>query len=234
MTQATLLIDWLWLPGVDGISWTLQVQLKMYVFLFVLYKLKMFKSPKRIAAVAIICAICMAILSPLATLYATVSVQGYAICYVFMMGIMYCIYSLIGAIFCQIYLKQWENKTAYYVIATCALSFWFSIYTSKLFDFTVIFSYLVIIVLFAVVYDLRQYCKIGSILSFVEKISFSLYVIHGVNGYYLLSVLDRVGVHPVMAVILTCFVAVILAWILYKTIENPSIRFIKKLSSNYK
>lgn len=148
LAQATLFRDWMWLPSVDGIGWTLEVQLKMYVFLFVLHKLKVFQSPKLVSLVAVVCGVSIAILSPVTSIYSAISSRKYAISYVLMMGVVYCSYSLIGAAICQLYLKQWEKKLTYYTLLVCVLSFVFSLYTSKIGNSVTIISYLVAIILF--------------------------------------------------------------------------------------
>ena len=40
--QATTLRDWFWIPTVDGIGWTLEVQLKMYIVRFLLSRVRQF------------------------------------------------------------------------------------------------------------------------------------------------------------------------------------------------
>ena len=234
LAQATLFRDWMWLPSVDGIGWTLEEQLKMYAFLFILYKLKVFRSPKWVASIAAVCGISIAILSPVANIYAATSPRKYTVCYVLMMGIVYCSYSLIGAVLCQFYLKQWDKKLSYYTLFACIASFVFALYTSKLGNTTTTVSYLIAVVLFVLAYDLRKYWKIGFVLKFIEKISFSLYIVHGVNGYYMLSFLDRVGVPPFIALPFTVAVAIILAWLMYQIVEKPCNKLAKAVGHHNK
>lgn len=48
LVQMTLLGDWIWYPGVDGIAWTMEVQLKMYIVYYLLYRMRFFDKAETI------------------------------------------------------------------------------------------------------------------------------------------------------------------------------------------
>lgn len=63
----------------------------------------------------------------------------------------------------------------------------------------------------------------------MSDISYPLYVIHGVAGYSLLRILLDMGLKPWVSLLITTFIAVLLAFLLHKLIELPSQKLGKRL-----
>jgi peptidoglycan/LPS O-acetylase OafA/YrhL len=63
----------------------------------------------------------------------------------------------------------------------------------------------------------------------VGQASYSLYLIHQIFGYWLILRLEHVGIHPVIAIVLTSVVAIALALAMRVTIEAPGQRLIRKV-----
>ena len=57
--------------------------------------------------------------------------------------------------------------------------------------------------LFLVLFYLRDRTRAGIIICNISGISFSVCVLHGLNGYYMLGLLDYRGIHPYLALIIT-------------------------------
>jgi len=56
-----------------------------------------------------------------------------------------------------------------------------------------------------------------------------LYVIHGVNGYAMLSILSGMNINPSISIAITMMVVFLLAFILHLVVEDPSNRLGKAL-----
>ena len=78
-------------------------------------------------------------------------------------------------------------------------------------------------------YLLRDSVKCGRTLGFISKISYSLYIVHGLSGYYLLSVLDHYGINPYLSLLITFAAAIAAAYALWRFVEKPCAQQSKRI-----
>lgn len=67
-------------------------------------------------------------------------------------------------------------------------------------------------------------------LNFLARVSYPLYVSHGVAGYVLMLHLLRQGLEPVSAILITTAIALVIAWLIHTVIEQPTHEFGRKLA----
>lgn len=68
-------------------------------------------------------------------------------------------------------------------------------------------------------------------LNFLARISYPLYVSHGVAGYALMLHLLRQGLPPLVAMLITTAIALAVAWLIHIVVEQPTHDFGKKLAA---
>jgi peptidoglycan/LPS O-acetylase OafA/YrhL len=85
---------------------------------------------------------------------------------------------------------------------------------------------------FVALFALRNRMRPDSVLDWLARISFPLYLVHGLNGYVLLFILNRwLGMHlPSLLVVLSTVYLV--AWLLHRWVEAPLQDMARRLSSS--
>ena len=64
-------------------------------------------------------------------------------------------------------------------------------------------------------------------LDFLDRISFSLYLSHGVLGYFVLSILLNNGLNKTLSCFITLFITLLVSYFLNKYIEGSINKFVK-------
>ena len=90
-------------------------------------------------------------------------------------------------------------------------------------------TYLSALGVFVGVYALRRFWRQTPTLKFLADVSYPLYVVHGLNGYILMTVLDRLGVNPYVNLGLTIALMLLVSYILHIRVEDPSNKLGKRL-----
>lgn len=216
--QASLVRDWLWIRSVDGVGWTLEVQIKMYLVLFLLSKAKLLNRRNIIIWLSGLGALFVVVAQPYLSQLVSVNVRMYATVYTICFSIVFIIFSFVGVAFCQMAQGQWSVQEGVVTGIACMIAFYFAANSMISAQVT---SYLAAIVLFAMAYTVRETIQVGKVMCFISTISFSVYIVHALNGYYLLSILDRLGANPYLSLVLTSCVSFLAAYILYRFVEKP-------------
>jgi peptidoglycan/LPS O-acetylase OafA/YrhL len=226
--QASLLRDWLWIPSVDQIGWTLEVQIKMYLLYFLLHKLRVLQRSKTVMLTAGTGAVLAVGIWPYADAIANFNWRAYTVLYVCMFSIVFLIYGLLGTVFYQYFCGRWTRKESIVTGGFCLFCFWMSLEESALAGAN-LRSYLVGAALFGATFLLRDRIQCKHAIAFISTISFSIYIVHGLNGYYLLSILDHYGINPYISLCITTGTALLLACGLYRFVEKPGAQLLKKI-----
>lgn len=96
--------------------------------------------------------------------------------------------------------------------------------------FYIAWSYAFALLTFALAYRYPKIFRANPVGDFFASISYPLYVCHGLAGYVGLRMMLDAGVPTVLALKTVTVVAITLAWLLHKFVEKPSLAFGKKLS----
>lgn len=227
LIQASLIRDFLWVPSVDGIGWTLEVQVKIYVVLFLLSKLRLLDKWKVMAGLSLLGALFVAAVQPYLGTWLQTNMRLYVTAYVLSTSAVYVIFSFIGAAFCNLFTGKWDLRESAAAVAVCAYAFYLSSVST---NSPLTSYYFAAAAIFAIAYVIRDQIRTGRVMAFISKISFSLYIVHALNGFYLLSVLDHMGVGFYPAVMVTITAAVGLAYVLYIAVERPCAKLSKKIT----
>lgn len=181
--QMILIRDLMWMPSIDGVSWTLEIEIKFYIisslFLFVIYR----KMRVKLFLMAIFL---MALLTLLLGIYFNdINTRIYQIVYVLQMDIIYILYMFIGVIFNFHHREGISTKVLIFsilIIFVLFLIVWKnSFFVISSFDGTI--NYGISLIIFSIFYFYRYKINKNKIFDVLGNISYPLYVIHPLVGY---------------------------------------------------
>ena len=189
-------------------------------------------SAKTITAIAVFFALSNLLLHSQYDFLLANHLRLYEIVYVFTYSFISLLFMLIGVCFYNFYRKHWSRGTFLASIAVLLLAFILAYINGPSQEHIVVYSvnYLAALVVFAVVYRIQGMLKPNRALNFLGDISYPLYVLHGVNGYILLSVLDGFSINPYISLIITFTVIIAITYLLHRFVEEPSNMFGKRLA----
>ncbi|MHA7847593.1 acyltransferase family protein [Serratia sp. D1N4] len=207
---------------IDGISWTLEVEIYFYLVMCVFgMRIINFDAKKYIATSLVIAGIS-------AVVFKT---QGYLIgvqtasSLLLLLGTSY--YSLINQ---KISIK--ESLIIQTTVVTLILLLWFGVanYAEYIIQWAV--GYILSITVFYICFVLRDKIKENPILSHFSNISYPLYVVHALFGYTIMYILVDSGLGPYSAIATATFCAYIAALLIHLFVEKPSMAWIKRSKMN--
>lgn len=229
VASVSLLRDWMWIPSIDSLGWTLEVQLKMYVVYFLLKRLRILdNSFSLILTMAGGTALSM-IISFYLPGFLEKNLRLYTTMYVIVFNVVFLLYGLIGIALYNYCIGKWDLKESLAAGAASYLFFYLALTRAPMMGEATVKSYTASAAIFVIAFLMRERIKISRALSFISKISFSVYVVHGLNGYYLLSVFDSMGTNPYVALAVTFVLCIIVSYAFYKVVEEPMSKLIKSV-----
>lgn len=205
------------LPGVinnvDGVYWSLAVELIFYIFIGILLYLGLIKRIETMAVIWLIGSATARILNILfeqhlitkALVY--YSVADYS--HLFIAGIMF-------------YLIKNNAQTKHYLILTSCLIYQFI--------FNELVPNIVVTAFFAIFYALIK-GKLGflnvKLLTYLGAISFTLYLVHQNIGYIIINIMENSGLTNKVFLIIPVAISIGIAHILTYYVEKPSLKFFR-------
>jgi peptidoglycan/LPS O-acetylase OafA/YrhL len=218
-------------PRIDGVIWTLELEMKFYVVCALLivwfrkHSLKVFLLPMALFAAAIWAGTALDALSQ-----QNEALWRQANNFIFVAQ--HLIFLFIGVAFQYLYRGRLSALQAASWAAALFLLFcilwWCSGYRV---EFESAINYVLAVFTVALAYRFRASFKPHRITDFLAGISYPLYVVHGIAGMVALRILIDLAVPVWLALSLIIASALVLAWLVHRTIEAPSIALSKKWSS---
>lgn len=233
LLQMLLLRDIAWLPSIDGVSWTLEIEIKFYLLsallLMTIYKKMQYFYLLLIAIISFV------ILYSLGEVYNDVATRAYQLVYVFQMSIIFITFMFIGVLFNFHHRKGISSKklmfSVLFLFILFVLDWKLSLIDSM--NITTVLNYLLALSIFGIMYIFRFNIKANKILDFFADISYPLYIVHPIVGYIFMRIfLDKYPKEKIMAVIIAFSLSVVLAYIIHLTVEKNSISMAKKMIKN--
>lgn len=223
--------DMLWSRGIDGIVWTLEIEMKFYfvsAILIVWFRnqsLKVFLAPIILFALAVITSYMIPDL-------AKTNAAAWRIALTYMSASQYIIYMFIGVIFHYLYRERLHASKAYFGIgglfALFCIHWNIGPYSDNL---GVAWNYAFALLAFGFAYSFPKAFKSNVLVDFLAKVSYPLYVIHGVAGYVVLRVMLDIGFSAWLSLLSVTSMCLILSWLLHIVIESPSQKLGKRLAA---
>jgi peptidoglycan/LPS O-acetylase OafA/YrhL len=221
----TLCRDWLWAPSLDGITWTLEIEIKFYLLCAFLSAVSSLRSARALLASMTLLALAVHLTGDLHPSLAELAPRLYRLHYVLSCAAPYIPYMFIGTCFYNHFRGYWSTaKLCATTTILYSLAF-ISLRNGHLADHTTYFlgSYSMALVAFSIAYLLRDRLPRSRVLDGLANISYPLYCVHGVIGYVLLSEMVGRGLNPYGAIGLTFAVVVPCAYLIHRAVEQPSI-----------
>lgn len=224
--------DIMWSRGIDGIVWTLEIEMKFYLvcaLLIVWFRqqsLKVFFAPVALFAFALY-------LNRMIPVWGNTNVSAFQLAMTYMTVSQYIIYMFIGVLFHYLYRGKIDANKAYLgvgcLFAMFCIHWWAGPYAANL---GVAWSYAFALLTFAFSYSFPNLFKSNRVFDFLADISYPLYVIHGVAGYVALRIMLDMGFKAWSSLLIVTAACLFLSWLLHVLIESPSQKLGKQLAAN--
>ena len=229
--QATLIRDIVWMPSIDGVSWTLEIEIKFYVISALLFAGVYRK-------MNIYWLLAFAFFSFVAILYTSglinqMSARMFQLTYILHMSLIFIVFMMIGVVF-NFHHRQGISSLQLIL----SLSLLFTIFTME-WKYSVmkegymdgIKNYAYALGVFIIFYLLRLKIKTNKVLDFFADISYPLYIAHPVVGYVVMRIfLDKYPINGYYAILLAFTLSILSAYIIHIFIEKYSNQLGKKIA----
>lgn len=229
LVQASLLRDWFWIPSIDGISWTLEIEIKFYAFFFLLFLLKRKDDPKSIIGIALTIVLLSVLYSANKEMLLVMGREYYIICSNTIDSLKYMIYILMGLGFHCLYAGKWDKKVWLVVEEVLIVCFLLSVHwLSPELEISFWVNYISAFLIFLNAYLLRDRISQGRFFRFFANNSFSIYILHGVNGYILLTIFYDMGIPMYINLPIVIIIVLFVSWLFHQYVEEPIGKLAKK------
>lgn len=210
----TMLQKWLRIPAVDGVYWTLAVELSFYLIMFCIFLLNWLKRIEFISALWLVVIFIASILKQEYNFYIHWFIELTFLLkygYLFIAGMMFYRYMTV------------QSKRALGLILISLLA-----------GFYIGDTPFWILCIFYLIFTLFSMSKLGFIsvrpLTFLGAISYSLYLIHQNIGFVIIKILEDSGLaNGVTVLLIPTLISIVIATLIYKLVEQPSLNTIRLL-----
>ncbi len=202
------------IPSIDGIVWTLEVEVKFYVIAMIAAPLLAAGSAFSFAIPALIFICCAFASQHLPAALFTAAP--------------YLIFMFLGVAF-NFYFRGLQSALATGLAAVsigCAAYF---LPGNPPLISIIAPNYALAVFIFCGCMALSKFLPETRIVKFLAQVSYPLYVLHALVGYTLMTVMLAIGIPSWATLLLTAFSAVLLAWAVHVLVEAPSIDLGRKL-----
>ena len=223
--------DLFWTRSIDGIIWTLEIEVKFYLVcaIFIIWFKKL--SYKIFFIPLTLCFISFFLNSKLANLQVS-NVELWRLSMTFIFVSQYLTFMFIGVAFHFLYLNKITPDKAYLLIgfnfSLFCILWWAGPYSQSL---SAAWSYGFALLTFCFAFSFPLFFKSNRVFDFFANISSPLYVVHGVGGYVALRILLDLGFGIRLALTIVTILFIIVSWILHKFIEEPTQKLGKKVGN---
>lgn len=214
--QLTFLRDWIGLPQIGGVIWTLEVEVKFYLLVAI--------------AGASLCAgrrttfLLFGLATPLISLLHVTFPDKWNPPDNFLFSIKYLTFMLIGTVF-NLHIRSMISARRAVTMGTLLFC---SFAISS--DIELRANYFVALMLFTVCYLLRERIHGGRFLTFFASISYPIYAMHAAFGFIGMRTLIGAGIPPYAALPVQLCATVLLAFLIHVWVESPTHKIGRKLS----
>jgi peptidoglycan/LPS O-acetylase OafA/YrhL len=211
--------DVVWVAGIDGIIWTLDIEVKFYIVcalashLLRESRVSIFIIPLALSIPAFFFAPSVDQALKSGSLF---SGQLYTFC----ASIQYLNFMFIGVAFNFLYRNLIRSELFFVIVVALFISMAAIWWRAKTVPFTLIWTYGIAVLVFALAFTFPKVLKARTVTNFLADISFPLYIIHGVFGYALQRVLAGMNVPAWLCILFTMLAAIAIATVMHHTIES--------------
>jgi len=218
LVNMTMLQHWFIVKDIDGVYWTLTVELNFYIFMAIIYKLKLINKIEVVGTIILILMI-----------FTHIAVNKYDLPIYFALPILHWWHLFFaGVLFLKLKNENVKKNIKYILISAC-LGIHFYLYG-------LISSFIVvcIFILFLMFTVNKLNWLNNRYFVFIGSISYALYLVHAVNGDIIFAYLSRFTDLLYVKVTITSLISIIIAATITYLVEKPSIDFIRRSYNNYR
>jgi peptidoglycan/LPS O-acetylase OafA/YrhL len=214
LINLTMLAGWLSTPYIDGVYWTLTIELSFYLLMFVLY---LTDNLKRIETFAIGWLILIYPLRIIGYLFKFQIPTPIAATILLNSGFFF----IAGIMFYKV--KNGQATLKHHLIILCC----YLACLNHRIDFDIIYN-----AAFFVIFYLFAYNRLGFIvhkpLLLLGMISYPLYLIHANIGFVIIRNFYKYNINPNLSVIIALTSVLLMSWLISISIEKPAMKFIRR------
>lgn len=223
--------DIVWSRNIDGIIWTLEIEIKFYLLCALLIHLFRRNSNAVFLAPAFLFVLNILISQKIPT-WAINDASAYKLAMSFALVSQYILYMFIGVIFHYLHQGALDATKAFtgvgVIFLMFALNCWAGPYSGNL---ILVWSYAFALITFSVAYTYPRFFRSNTIFNFFADISYPIYVIHGVAGYVALRIMLDRGFKAWLSLLLVTVACIFFSWLIHVFIEAPSQRLGKYITN---
>jgi peptidoglycan/LPS O-acetylase OafA/YrhL len=215
---------------IDGIVWTLEVEIKFYLICALLIIWFRQKSLKVFLAPLLIFVIALVVNKKMLGMDEAHWQAGAT----FMLESQYVIYMFIGVLFHFLHIKRIDAYKATIGISLFCLLFCIEWSIGPFGgSFILAWSYLFALVTFTLAFNFSRPFNGNSFFNYFANISYPLYVVHGVLGYVSLRIMLENNINIALSLTLTIITSLLVAWLIHILVERPTQALGKSLGLSY-
>lgn len=229
IAQATLTRGWFWMPSIDGISWTLEIEVVFYVIAAIVspYLLRPNFGGRILFGYSILVPLlCIFFLSILGVVGGRLQTMLLYATY----ALPFTVFMFVGTLF---YLASYNNITSAQLVFGVMLAFLgFSVGLAahpSLKNLSTS-SYFIALGVFTLFWLVRKSFKSNRILDWLADISYPLYAVHAITGYSIMFVLIDLKTDPIVVIFMAFVIVIFISWGIHIAIERPTMLYGKILS----
>ena len=216
--------DILWSRHIDGIVWTLEIELKFYLVCGLCISL--FRKNSYFVFLIPVFGFLISIWVLYQTTYIlSVGSIQYKIAYIFTYSTKYICFMFIGVAMNYLY-RDIISSVQAIILSLVLILLMFILWFAEPFrqSLHVIVNYMIAIIVFGLSYFYRGKFSFNRLTNFFANISYPLYVSHAIFGYVFMSILLDRKLDPNIAILLTTCSSIAIAWFLHKYVEKSFMR----------
>ncbi len=223
--------DLLWSRNIDGIIWTLEIEMKFYlvcalgIVWFRERSMKILLLPFGLLILALV-------IFPQLVRISNYNADFYHLAIAYITSSQYILYMFIGVMFNFMHRGVIGPEKGYALILLLffcfCLHWWAGPHSASL---HVAWSYGMALILFSCAYAFPFVVRSNKVTDFFADISYPMYVVHGLAGYVGLRILLENGVRASVSLIIVTLLCFVVSWLIHITIEKPSQSLSKLISA---
>ncbi len=232
--QILMVRDLFWIPSIDGIVWTLEIEAKFYLLCMVMAPALRRGHPLPILAAGLALTLFAVGCASLVPGWLTTSGSLYGVLYALSLSAQMITFMLIGVVFNAHYRGCLSSAAAVgaagLLLAASFVQWPFGVLHNATRPGLV--SYGLALACFLLAYLARErLARPSQVLGFLSAVSYPLYVVHGVGGYVIMRIAVELGSGAFIATCLALLYAFGAAILLHRFVEKPSQALAKRIAA---
>jgi len=223
--------DLLWSVNIDGIIWTLEIEVKFYLICLLGVVALRERSIRFFAIPAGVFAVAMFLIGQESSLAQSAYSQIYLASLAIINSAPYLVFMFIGSVFHYAYNGYMNSERAMFFVVALFIGYLAIIYNGP-YHAQIVSSanYGLAILVFSFAASYPKFFSASRVSDFFANISYPLYAIHGVAGYVVLRILWDLQFKAWVSLILVTVLAISISWLLHIAVEVPSNKLGKRLA----